>query len=195
MLWPSILIGRPVIETQMKNISDLLRIAAAEASEDDSRLRTEISHCVPAELLSHICFLRVENRRLRCTMDSAGWASRIRFHGRSIIHQLNSEGFDIQNLSVHVSPQNSSQSLSPQPPSSQSQASQSLTQQAQTQPPPISARQPSTTSAEPGSTQKTRRVTSANSVKHIEQVASGIEDDDLKAALMKLARNMQSGSD
>lgn len=88
----------------MKSLNSLIGKTTRTAIQQDRRIRQLISQIVPARALAHIEFCRLEGGRLRLTVDSAAWVSKLRFSERQIISALRQEKLDAHTISVHVSP-------------------------------------------------------------------------------------------
>lgn len=56
-------------------------------------------------MMQNVLFLREEGKRLRVTVSSAGWASRLRFQSETILRSLATTGIVLNEVSVHVQPQ------------------------------------------------------------------------------------------
>lgn len=88
----------------MKSFSTLVGKTTRAAMADDRHIKRVISRIVPANTLNHIEFCRLEGGRLRITVDSAAWISRLRFSERQIIDAMRSERLDAHTVSYHVAP-------------------------------------------------------------------------------------------
>jgi len=88
----------------MKSFSTLVGKTTRAAIADDRHIKRVISQIVPANTLNHIEFCRLEGGRLRITVDSAAWISRLRFSERQIIDVMRSEQLDTHTVSYHVAP-------------------------------------------------------------------------------------------
>jgi len=88
----------------MKTFSSLIDGATSSTLRNDSQIRKVISQIVPANTMAHIQFCRVEGGRLRITVDSSAWVSRLRFSERQIIDVLREKRFDTHTISYHVTP-------------------------------------------------------------------------------------------
>ena len=71
---------------------------------NDRQLKQVISRIVPAASLAHIEFCRLEDGRLRVTVASSAWISRLRFMERQIIGALRARQIDCHSVSYHVAP-------------------------------------------------------------------------------------------
>jgi len=83
----------------MKSFSTLVGKTTRAAMADDRHIKRVISRIVPANTLNHIEFCRLEGGRLRITVDSAAWISRLRFSERQIIDAMRSERLDAHTVS------------------------------------------------------------------------------------------------
>ena len=88
----------------MKSFENLVAVTTRAAMRDDRQIKQVISRIVPAKSLAHIEFCRIEGGRLRITIDSAAWISRLRFMERQIIDALRAQRMDCHTVSFHVSP-------------------------------------------------------------------------------------------
>ena len=88
----------------MKSFSTLVGKTTRAAIANDRQIKQVISRIVPASTLSHIEFCRLEGGRVRITVDSAAWVSRLRFSERQLIDALRSQRFDVHTASYHVAP-------------------------------------------------------------------------------------------
>lgn len=89
----------------MKTFSTVIGQSTKAIIVEDRKIKRAISHIVPANSLAHIEFCRLEGGRLRITVDSAAWVSRLRFMERQIIGVLRQHQFDSHTISYHVSPE------------------------------------------------------------------------------------------
>ncbi|MFK8079207.1 MAG: DciA family protein [Granulosicoccus sp.] len=89
----------------MKSFETLVGKTTRAAIADDRHIKQVISKIVPVRTMPHIEFCRVEGGRVRITVDSAVWISRIRFMERRIIDALRENRFDSHTISFHVSPE------------------------------------------------------------------------------------------
>jgi|GEM_PF-786433 len=92
-------------EPVMKSFDTLVAKTTRTAIADDRQIKQVISRIVPAKTMAHIEFCRVEGGRMRLTVDSAAWISRIRFIESQIIDALRSNNIDSHTISYHVSPE------------------------------------------------------------------------------------------
>lgn len=89
----------------MKSFETLIGRTTRAAIADDRQIKQMISNIVPVKTMTHIEFCRVEGGRVRITVDSAAWISRIRFLERQIIDALRERQIDSHTISYHVSPE------------------------------------------------------------------------------------------
>lgn len=89
----------------MKSFETLVGKTTRAAIANDRQIKQMISKIVPANTMAHIEFCRIEGGRMRITVDSAAWISRIRFLERQIIDCLRERKFDTHTISYHVSPE------------------------------------------------------------------------------------------
>jgi len=89
----------------MKSFENLVGKTTRAAIADDRQIKQLISRIVPVGTMAHIEFCRLEGGRVRITVDSAVWISRIRFMERQIIDDLRKAGRDTHTMSYHVSPE------------------------------------------------------------------------------------------
>jgi len=75
------------------------------AISDDRQIKELISRIVPVSTAVHIVFCRLEDERLRLTVDNAVWLPRLRFMERQIIDTLRNERLSITSVSCHVMPE------------------------------------------------------------------------------------------
>lgn len=68
------------------------------------QIKQVISQIVPEDILRHIQFCRIENGRLRMTVDSAAWVARLRFSDRQLIDTLTHHKLMVSAISYHVVP-------------------------------------------------------------------------------------------
>ncbi|MFK8080863.1 MAG: DciA family protein [Granulosicoccus sp.] len=92
-------------EAVMKSFETLVGKTTRAAMADDRQIKQIISRIVPTSTMVHIQFCRVEGGRVRLTVDSAAWISRIRFMERRIIDNLRGTGRDTHTISYHVAPE------------------------------------------------------------------------------------------
>ena len=71
----------------------------------DRQIKDLISRIVPVSTAVHIVFCRLEDQRVRITVDNAVWLPRLRFMERQIIDILRAERLAIDSVSCHVMPQ------------------------------------------------------------------------------------------
>ena len=88
----------------MKSFNTLVGKTTRAAIAGDRQIKQVISRIVPASTLSHIEFCRLEGGRVRITVDSAAWVSRLRFSERQIIDEMRSQRLDVHTASYHVAP-------------------------------------------------------------------------------------------
>ena len=139
----------------MKNIGDLIGKGTDRVAHEDTVLRRQVSQCVPDGLMRNVLFVREEDQRLRVTLSSAAWASRMRFFSEDILRFLATSGIILKEVSVHVQPQ---------------QNLQHLQRKCDRKPAPVTQA----------------------SASHVGQVADGIDDPKLRAALLNLAAVMDA---
>jgi len=89
----------------MKTFSNLIGQSTKAVIDEDRKIKRAISQIVPANSLAHIQFCRLEGGRLRITVDSAAWVSRLRFMEKQIIGVMRQHQFDSHTISYHVSPE------------------------------------------------------------------------------------------
>lgn len=88
----------------MKSFDSLVGSATRKAMHDDRRIKQVISRIVPTSAVDHLLFCRLEDERLRITVDTAAWISRLRFQERQIIDLLRHERFQLRSVTWHVAP-------------------------------------------------------------------------------------------
>lgn len=88
----------------MKSFGTLVGKTTRAAIASDRQIKRVISQIVPASTLKHIAFCRLEGGRVRITVDSAAWVSRLRFSERQIIDAMRSQRLDVHTASYHVVP-------------------------------------------------------------------------------------------
>jgi hypothetical protein len=90
----------------MKSLDSLvgIGIGARAAMREDRRIQSVISQIMPTNALPHILFCRLQEERLRVTVDSAAWASRLRFNERQLIDTLSQARLSVRSVSWHVAP-------------------------------------------------------------------------------------------
>ena len=93
----------------MKSLEKVIQPKLGEsirgAIQMDRQIKDLISRIVPVSTTVHIVFCRLEERRLRITVDNAVWLPRLRFMERQIIDTLRAERLAIDSVSCHVMPQ------------------------------------------------------------------------------------------
>jgi len=89
----------------MKTFNELVGVDAQRALRDDQTIRQIISRIMPAELLDHVQFCRIENRVLKLTLDNASLLARLRFSASQIIDELNRDGLSVVQATWHVAPE------------------------------------------------------------------------------------------
>lgn len=72
--------------------------------QQDRHIKQVISRIVPATVLAHIQFCRIEGGRLRVTVDNASWVAKLRFSERQILDVMRDEKLDAITMSFHVVP-------------------------------------------------------------------------------------------
>ncbi len=88
-----------------KIIQPKLGASIRGAIQKDRQIRDLISRIVPVSTAVHIVFCRLEDERLRITVDNAVWLPRLRFMERQIIDTLRAERLAVDSVSCHVMPQ------------------------------------------------------------------------------------------
>ncbi|MEE9321883.1 MAG: DciA family protein [Granulosicoccus sp.] len=90
----------------MKSLDSLvgIGIGARAAMREDRHIQNVISQIMPTNALPHILFCRLQEERLRITVDSAAWASRLRFSERQLLDVLSLERLSVRSVSWHVAP-------------------------------------------------------------------------------------------
>lgn len=88
----------------MKSFNTLVGKTTRAAIASDRQIKQVISRIVPSSTLTHIQFCRLEGGRVRITVDSSAWVSRLRFSERQIIDALRGQRFDVHTASYHVAP-------------------------------------------------------------------------------------------
>lgn len=145
---------------------------------DNRQIKSIISQIVPAKTLQQIEFCRVEGGRLRITLTSAAWASKLRFFERQIIGELKSAALDAHTVSYHVSP-----SVTPVPRKTIRQANRSRSAAASIEAAAVDTAAVDTAALEGVTGEKHREVTSATS--------SDDHSDPLRLQLLKLAATLR----
>ena len=92
----------------MKSLEKVIQPKLGEsirgAIQKDRQIKDLISRIVPVSTAVHIVFCRLEERRLRITVDNAVWLPRLRFMERQIIDILRSDRLAVDSVSCHVMP-------------------------------------------------------------------------------------------
>ena len=93
----------------MKSLEKVIQPKLGEsirgAIQMDRQIKDLISRIVPVSTAVHIVFCRLEDQRVRITVDNAVWLPRLRFMERQIIDILRAERLAIDSVSCHVMPQ------------------------------------------------------------------------------------------
>lgn len=88
-----------------KIIQPKLGASVGKAIQKDRQIKDLISRIVPVSTAVHIVFCRLEDERLRITVDNAVWLPRLRFMERHIIDTLRAERLAVDSVSCHVMPE------------------------------------------------------------------------------------------
>jgi len=88
----------------MKSFDKLVQASTRRAIQHDHQIKRLISQIVPVNAHAHVEFCRLEGGRLRITVDSAAWITRLRFINSQLIDTLRANNLDCHTVSYHVSP-------------------------------------------------------------------------------------------
>lgn len=88
----------------MKSVNQLMSARAQAAVRENERLLSVISRIVPAAVIPHICFCRLQEGVLKITLDNASWVSRLRFCKSQIVDELSAEFGQVADVTWHVLP-------------------------------------------------------------------------------------------
>lgn len=97
----------------MKNITNVVNTDIYQVSKESNRLKQLVSQCMPVELAEQILFARIADQKLRITVSNSAWAARLRFHSREIMLKLAGSRTPVNDISVHVLPQNKTLKVAP----------------------------------------------------------------------------------
>lgn len=88
----------------MKTFENLIPAKTRAVIEQNNHVKNVISQTLSSSSVAHIVFCRIEGGRLRVTVDSAAWITKLRFSERQIIQALRLEKLDVHTASWHVAP-------------------------------------------------------------------------------------------